>query len=1539
MLKKIAMSMGDNEQRIMMHIILACAIVTKRGQASSNCDAIKSLRMSVCERLAEFFQAFSSRPIERDEMRVIKCSVLEAYLKDLKATNVIERHAQLLPVAPFAIVKLLAAVSRLPSLYKLLTVRVKWNALESEEHSCLTLDLLIAPLYWPGCFELMLKTIRGAILKLSELADEPMIEIPAVECERFSSAKGANFGTTLLSSRIHLLLDILTQHIEHEVATMKKPSAESIVLLGRFSDYVSEYSDVANRLATPLLICIEKRKSNEETLISMLQSMARIAPMLNEPCQYFAKLPRMFLKFDRRALRESLVSMIEGFARSQQLPERTRMLLKLIGELDAWDRTKVDEPHYERRYAAYNELMTIWASNEAVDAMVLAMLVCTHFHTISTTSDLSLRMTAGNNVRSLVEFAGRTLTVEMKHNFLETYLAPTVLIYVKHEVDAVREEAINVLIVMIKAFPENQHLHELDQFSNDDEDLDFLKNMNHIQIHRRQRAIRRLIDAVESGQSELSFSCMNKYLIPMINPYLVNFSAKFNALSDECLRLLKCAMSRAPWSKYSSFLEGWLARVEKATKSTDDEFSDKALVRIVVAVIEAFHFDVELDEAQLETDADRTDEEKEKIQIFQRVNRVILPQLIHTLDSQTHAVERSARTMESKATALHLDIQRTPIALAIVKLLVKLPEAITTRHLHGVILKLCNLMMTHSFDVRETARKTLIQIVKCLGPKYLASVITEISLTMTKGFQVHVAIYSIHSLIVAMKSTLNVGDLDSAIGVIVKLAIQDQFNAAAEEKEIGAIKAECPEAKGNRTPETMQHLGRVVSPMGIQQILAPFRDVVNEQPSAKAIQKVSDLLSKFVSGLKENDGLEASSLLTFIFKSLTADLQKMKEIEGNGVVGKAEKEIKRESCLLLPEAPKRLGAINKVVVRSRDHVFAEFFVQLYSSLLKEKKLDLDEDGMIARLNPFVPLILDCFDFKYEKLISSSLRALCSMIQIQLPAVEKNSQRIADTLFILLSDYSSIGHAGNKPSIVQLNQLIYKTFTSFIGVCGRGFLDNEKLTLLLAYAEADIMDQHKQATMFSLIKSLVKKGVQHERLAEIMDHLSETAIRSHLPNIRSQCRETLLDYIGGASDTEKSPAKYIEFFLDQLDYEYDVGRLSAAEMLTALFKNLVPKSLENVHMLCVVKLGAAIMNDESPKVVAQVGVALRSLLNTVGVAQRQETFEVICQWLETEDENARAVGIQTAVQLSFVEKETMANRLPDIVKRMRKCLFDEDVFSVNSEKSIVAFLSGLTRILCNIGKTDMFDGIEFMEALVELATCDESLRIRNASATLIGQILANCDESKITNQLAKDVCSWMCRTLRHEELDDSTAEQASKNIVFMVKLLDLNEYEVVVASIAAACRFEVKHHVKETIKRTNCFKLATALFVTADVARIDVILTKFLPHFVRELRMQGDDELLKLTQEVCALIKKRIGDENYSMRIGECQKSAASKINERKRKVRELAVTAPHDAAELRRKKNRKKAETRKRKIDAMKPHRLIKRRNREKRLAQENEED
>lgn len=75
----------------------------------------------------------------------------------------------------------------------------------------------------------------------------------------------------------------------------------------------------------------------------------------------------------------------------------------------------------------------------------------------------------------------------------------------------------------------------------------------------------------------------------------------------------------------------------------------------------------------------------------------------------------------------------------------------------------------------------------------------------------------------------------------------------------------------------------------------------------------------------------------------------------------------------------------------------------------------------------------------------------------------------------------------------------------------------------------------------------------------MDYLAETAITSHAQNIRTQCRQTLSIFLGAhpqGTDIEK----WVNFFINQLEYEYEDGRLSALEMVYTIFENFQPVSM-------------------------------------------------------------------------------------------------------------------------------------------------------------------------------------------------------------------------------------------------------------------------------------------------------------------------------------------------------------------------------------------
>ncbi|CAD6199921.1 unnamed protein product [Caenorhabditis auriculariae] len=1519
MLRKMARSIAVDEQRELLRVILACALLARQLISETKdhtAEHLKDLRMSVCDRVSE---KRVSWPKKKDQSS-----------QSLR----------------FSVVKVLVALAKFPSLFRFFLIKLQWNTVGQPKKDCFAFELLLAPLLWSGRFDLMLRSVRSALIGMVQLADEPLVQLPSstsLQVEPLDVKLDVNLGTTIVLKKLEFLLDFLAREVENDVKTTQKPSTENMNLLNRISDFVND-SEMSTRIAWPLFSCVEKRKCQEELLMQMLNTLGRIAQLVENPQEFIHRIAPLCSKINGRNAREALVGMAEGFAKSPKTGPRTRDILRLFGDLEAWDKSKVDEPNFDRRYNAYSKLAQIWLGDEPLDTSILSIFIHTHMHLISNTSDMSLRMAASNNLRSLISFAGRTLGKEnanqnTKKNIVDGVFSPLFVQAMRSENEAVRDETLNCFAALVDAFPEHAILSQYVQLRSTDSDVDFLENMNHIQVHRRQRAMYRLVEGIKTNKISMDFPAMNKFLVPMVSPYLINTQSKTSALSDEALRVLNVVMSHAPWPKYVSCLEFWLSRVEK--HSISSEISDRALVRVLVSVIDAFHFDLTTPDESMETEeADENAEptveqepETEKpekdhrLSILERVTQKILPRLTRCLNAQTEAVERNARTLQTKLFAEDFDIQRAPMALATVKMLKKLPEELQNQNLHGVVLKLCHLMISRSHSVRESARKIAIQVSEVLGPKYLPFIIREMQLVMTKGFQVHVVIFSVHTLIISQKENLKVGDLDTAVDAIMKLC------------------ADVPEAKANRTPETLAQLGRVVSAAGIEHVLEPLRKVVDAKPSAKVITRVSDLLSKFVLGLKENDGISPSLLLNYIFQSLTGDIKKMQDVLDRSEESDVVKEHGRrpQSCLILPKAPKRIGAAEKTVVKSRVHVFAEFSAQLLAALLYAKRLDPTEPETISRLNPFVKIVLDCLKFKYDKLITHSLRALASMIQMQLPAIKNHLPDVSNTLFVLLAEYSSLGSVGGKASIQQLSQLLYKTFTKLISYAGSTWLTQENLSLLLAYAEVDVLDQQKQSTMFSLLKILVRKGVRHERLPEIMHHLSETAIRSPIQSIRTQCRETLIDFIGGASDELKKPEKHIEFFLDQLDYEYEDGRLSAAEMLKMLFTHLLPKTLTEVHMLCTVKMGAALVNDDSPKCATLVALGLRQLLTSVGVAQRQEVFEAICQWLEADDENARSVGLQVVMQLSAVEKDVFAARMAPFMDRVLNVVTDDEFFDNNSESTLVLYAKCITTVLSHAGPeaVEHFDFDQLFDSLEQFVKCEDELSVRREGCRLLGQVLAMMSTSRISGERAKVVVDWMSRVIRHPVLDAATAEQASKSIVFVSKHLEDDSFAHLIAQIAQACRFEIKNQPKAILKRSYCFKLSLALALSNE-ARSNTAINAFFPLFVREITgksQKSSEELVTLTNEICEVIKKKIGEEDFGRRTAQAQQDTAKRAAERKRKIKELAVTAPEDAAELKRRRNRKKLEVRKRKLDVQKPYRIAKRRHQEKMKAQMDEED
>lgn len=88
-------------------------------------------------------------------------------------------------------------------------------------------------------------------------------------------------------------------------------------------------------------------------------------------------------------------------------------------------------------------------------------------------------------------------------------------------------------------------------------------------------------------------------------------------------------------------------------------------------------------------------------------------------------------------------------------------------------MKLCTFLKSHLESVRRVTRETLQKIMVTLGPKYLGLLISEMSSLLSRGFQVHVLVFTIHAVLTTLKDMFQPTDVDKCLLTILEVRYFD----------------------------------------------------------------------------------------------------------------------------------------------------------------------------------------------------------------------------------------------------------------------------------------------------------------------------------------------------------------------------------------------------------------------------------------------------------------------------------------------------------------------------------------------------------------------------------------------------------------------------------------------------------------------------------------------------------------------------------------------------------------------------------------------
>ncbi|KAJ3146988.1 U3 snoRNP protein [Geranomyces michiganensis] len=1030
--------------------------------------------------------------------------------------------------------------------------------------------------------------------------------------------------------------------------------ARVVRILARLSVYVTD-GDSASQLLEMMLPYTKRPatgvpESIKLEIIQILNNFLPILPALQGgsvvDSPYYSLASYLFGILETRDARVALLAVFAQFA---TLDDKLSIVSEIVHELNSYSTARMDEPDFNRRFATFakinQELYLTLTPTQWLP--VLHNLV----FFVQERDEFSIRTSASfgisqfiSKVAALPQLDDESMEDAVNSEYLKlitNLVLPAIKRGVKLNSDVVRSEFVNLLGQMVSSLPTLGAVSDMRGLLADgDDEASFFANIYHLQIHRRVRALRRLAD--ECGKGTLSSANVSNIFVPIVAHFIFESDriADHNVINDAVTTIAACG-SVLKWGQYWALFKRFLNAMTQRPEL------EKVLNRVIISLLDGFHFamsvavdheeeatvdptagqsaddpvpllDDELADDAEEISGEPAEEEtpKKPAAPGTRVHAVVIGKLLPTLQSYVEKVDDNTLSV------------RIPLALAIAKLLQKLPAVSMQVPLAKLITTMCNFLRSRGQDARDRTRETLVKISVLLGPAYLPFILKEMEGALTRGYQLHVLGFTVHSILMNIVPSLNPGDLDACVDQVVKICVADIFGEAGAEREVLELQGKMREIKTTKSFDSLELVSKAISFRLTARMLLPLKELMLETSSAAVTRKIEDIFRRLASGLNTNASMKDRELMVFVYELITENLPLSQ-------ASAPEKKKKSNAEKNFMVQLKRNGAIEPMrYFQANAHMFIDFGLSLLVTALRSEKISLRNSEHLSMLDPMVELLGQSLYSKHNSVATQALRVFCIIATAPLPKLKPTMPIVVRRLFEIIGK--------NQIANAELTKQAYRLLTIIIRDCKHLTVSEAQLVLVLNIIRPDLEAQEtdRQGTAFSLIRAILARKVVVKEMYDLMALVGRILVTSQSGQVRDLCRQAhmqfLLEYPQGRSKLKKQ----MTYFLKNLSYEHESGRDSVLQMLHSIIIKFSDEVLFEYADLLFISLVMTLVNDDIAKCRELAGRVIRALVSRLDAARFTQVVELVENWF---GDTGQPQLQRTAAQVSGLILESASDR--------------------------------------------------------------------------------------------------------------------------------------------------------------------------------------------------------------------------------------------------------------------------------------------------------